>query len=480
MSKKELNSVDLITEIIPKLDEVKKLQHKSIKESVKKGTATKKPTAATIKTVQKKPITKQIMETDENTGKPQASMYIDFPPSQVKTSPSQVQTSQNKPTKISIIIQLVGLLEALTPNRELLRSFMKLIKVFISVAFTLSAIYASCRIYATIFEWLVDFFKKGLKWSLESASSYLPEISNNLLIQKVLSFLLGAEVPPPINTYKYLPDFVYDMWLATKVLWSQPIFKFFLWALVGFVVLRKIFHFIAYAATLPGSWAKKITGAFGAYVQAFFRRCAHFFLFILELFRGMAKPGTGWLSFFWLFENMKDKAVLGSVKHGLENVLYRLNSLSEINDFLETVHEAAPGEDNLFYNRHRIQSHVSAGSEYITQFKNELLALRYLVEKLNNPETLLKYSTRLTRAEKMLQDLETNFNHWAGLLGEFEFNRRPESKDDEKNKSVFDFSPDDKNKTKRVPEDDKRKPKPASNPENVDLEEADDTEGKKR
>lgn len=76
--------------------------------------------------------------------KKQSKIYIDFPP-------RKVETSQNKPTKIYIIIQLVDLLEALIPNRELLQSLIMLVNFFIFVAFTSSAIYASYKIYANIF-----------------------------------------------------------------------------------------------------------------------------------------------------------------------------------------------------------------------------------------------------------------------------------------------------------------------------------------
>lgn len=448
---------------------------KSIKTPVKKK-----------KAVMKKKVVAKKNPVAEKT---QSKMYVDFPLK--PEAPAKAETSEIRPTKISIIIQLMGLLNTLLPNRELFYAVVKLVKVFISVAFTLSAIYASCIIYSNIFEWLFNFLTKAFKRSFEGALSYLPKIQNSLIIQKVLSFLLGVEAQPPINTYKYLPDFVYNMWLATKVLWSQPIFKFFFWALVGFVVLTNIWRFILYASSLPGSWAKKIKSAIGHYVWNFLWGLYNFFQAILEFFRGMGKPGTGWLSIFWSLENAEDKTVLSDVKHGLKNVSSQLNRLSQINGFLESVHEN-PGEDNLFYNRNKITSEAAAGEECINQFRHEVFILRDLVEKLNDRETLAEYTVRLNEAERKLQRLEADFIHWIGLYDARTFSRKTKPKDDENNKSVFDSkdtktrtnpvfdsSPNDKNKPKPVPEDDKQKPKPALNPEDVDLEETDDPKGKK-
>lgn len=53
-------------------------------------------------------------------------------------TPAKPKTSKNHPTKITLIIQLMGLLNTLLPNHELFRFVVKLVKVFISMAFTLS------------------------------------------------------------------------------------------------------------------------------------------------------------------------------------------------------------------------------------------------------------------------------------------------------------------------------------------------------
>lgn len=68
----------------------------------------------------KKPIAKEnpIVEIEKY------KMYLNFPS-------SKTETPQSKPTKITILLQSIGFLDALVPNCELLQSLIKLIKVFI-------------------------------------------------------------------------------------------------------------------------------------------------------------------------------------------------------------------------------------------------------------------------------------------------------------------------------------------------------------
>lgn len=111
------------------LDNLAKKSVPKKSQSVQKSVVKKKVVA-----VKKKALAEKAPVVEEK----QSKMYVDF-------LPSKVETPQNKPTKISLSIQLMGLVEALIPNRELLQSLIKLVKVFISIAFTLSAIYASSK-----------------------------------------------------------------------------------------------------------------------------------------------------------------------------------------------------------------------------------------------------------------------------------------------------------------------------------------------
>lgn len=335
-----------------------------------------------------------------------SEMYVDFP-----------RNSNDKPSKITQIVQLMGFLSVFAPNRELLRSIWKLIKAFISVAFTLSAMYAACLIYFNIIEWVLYYLKIAFKHLLVTFQSYLPELFRFEIVRKALPWILGDDMLS--NTPKYVPNFIYKIWVY---IYDRSLLRLFMWVVVSAVVLLfvsrvtlDITRFVAYAKSLPGAWTEQLSAAFKDYLVYFYERCKSIILAFLSFFRGGVRPGTGWLNLLWFFQSAAEKRNNDEILAIWRKARQPAGRLEEIVAQLEEYHAS---KHEIVVNTSTIQELVTKGRRIQDDFNRRISKFKMKLAESQDLREASFINELLQREESHYKGVNNNFKLMLGFFGQ--------------------------------------------------------------
>lgn len=380
-------------------------------------------------------ILEKVKSTRKNVGKQMADkpkvkkreseMFINFsapenkPTNTLENKPTNVEVKIT-PTRISLIIQLVGLLTALAPNRELLRQFFKLLKAFISLILVLVAVYASCSIYLKAFEWLISFCKQTITMFFMQIRDYLPDILDYALIHKLLPILIGTTINiPPVNSNPYLPDFLYNAWIiAKKSILAKSLLEGSLYFILFVIVCHIIINFALYAISLPGTLSKKLITAFAHYIISFYNKCKSLFSWIFNLFSGGSRPGTGWIGVLWKAETQAEKKLHDETVLLFMEFCQLINDLNKINKTLDAFHtEKMEDSHPFFYSQNRIDQCVTTAEEIIDAVLNKKSELENKLYEIQNADGVKKLERIVLRETQNFRQAHNNFLHLCGIIG---------------------------------------------------------------
>ncbi len=335
-----------------------------------------------------------------------SEMYIDFP-----------RNSNDKPSKMTQIVQLMGFLSVIAPNRELLRSIWRLIKAFISVAFTLSAMYAACLIYFNIMEWVLSYLKVAFKHLLVTLQSYLPELFRSEIVRKALRWILGDDMIS--NTPRYVPNFIYKIWVY---IYDSSLLRLFMWVVVSAVVLLSvrrvtlgITRFVAYAKLLPGTWIEQLSGAFKDYLVHFYERCKNIILTFLSFFRGGIRPETGWLNLLWFFQSAAEKRNNDEILAIWRKARQPVGRLEEIVAQLEEYHAS---KHEIVVDTSIIKELVAKGREIQDEFNRRIFKLKIKLAESQDLREASFINELLQREEHHYKDVNNDFKLMLGFFGQ--------------------------------------------------------------